>query len=182
MNKILAFIFSGFIIASNSQTPIIAHKSHSGTAVDFFIDPSSNFGDPGPQLLQVVRLNDSAYIEVYYAFSGIIYHDTIRKSQLQYYNKDIDSVYQQEYYKHVEYLNLKKGKDADRVKPPSLLLPKMIENPQPEPQKLDNNAPVPETTHKKKKRSYILFLFVITGGGMLLMQLFRIFKSQPSIT
>ncbi len=162
-----------------AQTAIIAHKSHSGTVVDFFTDPSSNFGEPGPQLIQVVRLNDSTYIEVYSEFSGVIYHDTIRKHRkIRTYHEDVDSIYQQEYYKnHVEYINLMNTADTGRVKTPSLQLQKMIEVK--EVQKPNYNRPAQEPNPKKKKRSYLLFLFGITGGGLLIVRaLNRMFTPQ----
>lgn len=164
---------------SQAQTAIIAHKSHSGTAMDFFIDPSTNFGDPGPQLIQIVRLNDSTYIEVYSEFSGFIYHDTIRKHRkISTYREDVDSIYQQEYYRHVEYINLKNTADSGRVKTPSLQLQKMIENTGPSPQESDYK-PVQEPNPKKKKRSYLLFLFGITGGGLLMLRMInRLFSPQ----
>jgi len=157
-----------------AQTAIIAHKSHSGTAVDFFIDPSSNFGDPGPQLIQVVRLNDSTYIEVYSEFSGVIYHDTIRKHRkISTYHEDIDSIYQQEYYKnHVEYINLMNRADTGRIKTPTLIEIKEVQKP-------NYNRPAQEPNPKKKKRSYLLFLFGITGGGLLIFRaLNRMFTPQ----
>lgn len=164
---------------SQAQTAIIAHKSHSGTAMDFFIDPNSNFGDPGPRLIQIVRLNDSTYIEVYNSFSGMIYHDTIRKNRkISTYHEDVDSIYQQEYYKHIEYINLKNTADTGRVKAPSLQLNQIIKNTEFSPQESDSK-PVQEPNPKKKKNSYLLFLFGITGGGLLMLRIInRVFSPQ----
>lgn len=162
-----------------AQTAIIAHKSHSGTAIDFFIDPSTNFGEPGPQLIQLVRLNDSTYIEVYSEFSGVIYHDTIRKHRkISTYHEDVDSIYQLEYYKnYVEYINLMNTTDTGRVKTPGPQLQKMIESK--EIQKPNYNRPAQEPNPKKKKKSYLLFLFGITGGGLLVFRtLNRMFTLQ----
>lgn len=182
MNKILVFIFGGLVLSASAQTAIIAHKSHSGGAIDFFVDPSTNFGEPGPQLIQIVRVDDSTYIEVYHSFSGMTYHDTVRKnSPFRNYNKDVDSIYQLDYYKHIEYINLKTTSDAERVKAPSFQPQRMIENSKSTPEKI-NREPIQETTPKKKKKSYLLFLFGITGGGMLLMRLFSRSKvAKPSI-
>ncbi|TSJ48081.1 hypothetical protein [Fluviicola chungangensis] len=158
---------------SQSQTSIIAHKSHSGTAIDFFVDPNSNFGEPGPRLIQIVRLNDSTYIEVYSEFSGMIYHDTIRKNRkISTYNEDIDSIYQQEYYKHIEYINLKHTADTGRVKAPSMQLQQLIKDTELSPQESDYK-PVQEPNPKKKKKSYLLFLFGITGGGLLILRILK---------
>ncbi len=165
---------------SQAQTAIIAHKSHSGTAINFFTDPNTNFGEPGPQLIQIVRLNDSTYIEVYHSFSGMTYHDTIRKHRkISTYREDVDSIYQQEYYNHVEYINLKNTADTGRVKAPSLQLQQMmIKNTESGPQESDYK-PVQEPNPKKKKKSYLLFLFGITGGGLLMLRLLnRLFSPQ----
>ena|SRR6218665_2607038 len=44
--KTFILIFSLFIIVQlHAQTPLIAHKSHSGSAVSYFIDPNANFGE-----------------------------------------------------------------------------------------------------------------------------------------
>ena len=165
---------------SQAQTAIIAHKSHSGTAINFFTDPNTNFGEPGPQLIQIVRLNDSTYIEVYHSFSGMTYHDTIRKHRkISTYREDVDSIYQQEYYNHVEYINLKNTADTGLVKAPSLQLQQMmIKNTESGPQESDYK-PVQEPNPKKKKKSYLLFLFGITGGGLLMLRLLnRLFSPQ----
>ena len=45
MKTILSIITFLAFISASAQTPIIAHKSHAGSAVSFFIDPSSNFGE-----------------------------------------------------------------------------------------------------------------------------------------
>lgn len=162
------FIF-GYTSFVQAQTAIIAHKSHSGTAADFFIDPNTNFGEPGPQLVQLVRLNDSTYIQVFYEFSGMIYHDTVHKNRrFNNYNPKVDSIYQQGYYKqHVEYINLKNTPDTGRVRKPSLQLNKMIEQPIVAPENQDVQQIQEENAPKKKKKSYLLFLFVVTGGGLL---------------
>lgn len=169
---------------SQAQTAIIAHKSHSGMAVNFVIDPNSNFGEPGPQLVQIVRLNDSTYIQVFQEFSGMIYHDTVRKnSPWGNYNPKVDSIYQQGYYKqHIKYINLENNADTGHIQAPSLQLHKIIEKEVITPENQDIQPMPEENTPKKKKKSYILFLFGITGGGMLLIRLFSRSKiAKPSI-
>lgn len=167
---------------SQAQTAIIAHKSHSGTAIDFFTDPNTNFGEPGPQLIQIVRLNDSTYIEVYNSYSGMIYHDTIRKNRkISTYHEDVDSIYQQEYYNHIEYINLKNTADTGQVKAPSLQLKQILKNTEFNPQEPEYK-PVQEPNPKKKKKSYLLFLFGITGGGLLLLRLLNRLLSPQVIS
>jgi len=167
-NRTLTFLFAGFILTTNAQTAIIAHKSHSGNAVDFFIDPSSNFGDPGPMLLQVIRLNDSTYVHVMSHWqSDFIFHDTIRYSSLE--GKVQDSIYTHDR-NRVELINFRNSPDSLKVKTPTQLKPyyELQAEPQPE------TAP-----KKKRKQSYLLFLFGITGGGLLAFRaLTRMFTRQ----
>lgn len=154
-------------LVSQAQTAILAHKSHSGTAADFFIDPSTNFGEPGPSLIQIVRLNDSTYVNVYSEFSGFIYHDTMHYNSRE--GKALDSLYQSEK-NYLELIDFKNSPDSLKVKTPTLRYNEL----QVEPQQ--------EAAPKKKKKSYLLFLFGITGGGMLLMRLFsRLFTPQVSL-
>jgi hypothetical protein len=158
MKTILLALICFTTFVSQSQTAIIAHKSHSGTAADFFIDPSGNFGDPGPQLIQVVRINDSTYVHVMSEFSGFIYHDTMRyNSQI---GKTSDSLYEREK-DYIQLINFKNSPDSLKVKMPTLRYNELEVEPQ------------QEVAPKKKKKSYLLFLFGITGGGMLLMRLFN---------
>lgn len=181
MKVLLITIVSFVCLISKAQTAIIAHKSHSGTAANFFIDPNSNFGEPGPQLIQIVRLDDSTYIQVFQEFSGMIYHDTVRKnSPWSNYNPKVDSIYQQGYYKqHIKYINLKNNADTGHIQAPSLQLHKMIEKEIITPKNQTIQPTHQENAPKKKKRSYLLFLFGITGGGLLMFRIFnRIFSPQ----
>lgn len=178
-------IFTLFICLAASlslaQTAIIAHKSHSGAAASFFTDPNSNFGEPGPQLIQIVRLDDSTYIQVFREFTGMIYHDTVRKnSRLSNYNPKIDSIYQQGYYKqHIKYINLKNNVDTGHIQAPSLQLHEMIEKEIVTPENKTIQPTPQENAPKKKKRSYLLFLFGITGGGLLMFRILnRVFSPQ----
>jgi hypothetical protein len=50
------------IFQSNAQTAIIAHKSHSGTASSYFIDPNTNFGIPSSIVLKRDTINDSTVV------------------------------------------------------------------------------------------------------------------------
>lgn len=171
---LLACLSASFI---HAQTAIIAHKSHSGTAGSFFTDPNSNFGEPGPQLIQIVRLNDSTYIQVYHEFSGMIYHDTVHKNRkFNHYNKDVDSIYQQAYYRHVEYINVQNKADTGHIKTPSLQLHQMIQNTEME---LQQAEPIPEAVPKKKKKNALLFIFLVGGGGLMAFRVLnRLFTRQ----
>mgnify|MGYP006182332927 CR=1 FL=1 len=146
---------------SHSQTAIIAHKSHSGTEMDFFTDPSTNFGEPGPQLIQIVRLNDSTCVHVYSEFSsGFIYHDTVRERTR--YELNIDSVKETQN-NRVEYVNFKHSPKSAKAKKPGNLIQL-----QEQPAELQQETPA-----KKKKRNALPFIFFVTAGGLLVFRFFN---------
>lgn len=166
MKGIIILAFTRFIAFAQAQTPLIAHKSHSGSSADFFIDPSANFGIPSRKLLQVVYVNDSTTVRVYTRFGDEFEYDTIRTATN--YSLNIDSVKQHApYLKKVEYVNFKHSSDTIKVK-------QSRREVQPQFEIQDQDQPEQQLQEpKKKKKSYLLFLFGITGGGMLLMRLFR---------
>lgn len=170
----LLFVCS-MTFVSQAQTAIIAHKSHSGTGLDFFTDPSANFGIPSRKLLQIVYLDDSTTVRVYSRFGDDFEYDTVRTATSYFLN--IDSVKQQTpYLNKVEYVNFKHSDRSSKIKQPKTEV-------RPDPEIRDNNQPEQrqEEPQKKKKKSYLLFLFGITGGGMLLMRLFRRPNVKPSL-
>jgi hypothetical protein len=163
-----------------AQTAIIAHKSHSGTASDFSSEAFGNFGIPSRKMVQVVYLNDSTTLNVYTRFDIEFEVDTIH-SPISY-NLNIDSIKKvSPYLQEIEYVNFKHSPKSAKSKIPvngsKLKSSESIEsNPLAQPN--------PVETHplQKKKKSYLLFLFGITGGGMLLMKLFGRSKIvKPSI-
>lgn len=161
-------------LISQAQTAIIAHKSHSGTAADFFVDPSGNFGGPAPRLVQVIRLNDSTSIEVIDHWDEIYRYDTVYKNPIYAdYNLNIDSI-REGFYDHVEYINFKNSPDSFKIKSPAYIAKPF--------ERVQQTNTKQEQSPRKKKRSYLLFLFGITGSGMLLMRLFSSAKNtKPSI-
>lgn len=149
-----------------AQTAIIAHKSHSGTAVDFFTDPSTNFGIPSRKLIQIVYLNDSTSIRVYSRFDDAFEYDTIR--QRMSYSLNIDSVKKESPgLKRIEYVNFKHSADSSRIKKSRQQLQKEQEI-QNQEEFIREDAP-----KKKKKGSALLFIFFVTGGGLLLFRFFN---------
>lgn len=166
MKTILVFSVCFIASLSQAQTAIIAHKSHSGKAVDFFTDPSTNFGIPSRELVQVVYLNDSTTLNVYTRFGNDFEYDTIHAAIS--YALDIDSIKKKvPYLREVEYINFKDSPKDLKPKTPGYRIQE-TENKE----IIENETPTNEPTPKKKKKSYLLFLFGITGGGMLLMRLF----------
>ena len=172
----LVFVLLICVSASfvQAQTAIIAHKSHSGAAVDFFMDPNTNFGIPRPRQIQVIRVNDSTCVNVYLHHNGDIYHDTIYTKTN--YNMNIDSVKKNGYQVGIEYVNFKRSSKNAKAKPPG----RHKEQVNPVKSSDSQMEQKQQNTPKKKKKSYLLFLFGITGGGILFMQLFRAPKSQRS--
>lgn len=114
------------------QTALISHKSHSGTAVNYAIDPSTNFGDPGPQKIYTEVLNDSTIVDHYgYSKSTIYFSDTIHLSTRQpKTTKIIDSL-----------------KTLQQQQTPSST-PKE----QYTPSKTESNVPLPLKTHESNKK------------------------------
>ncbi|WP_148235475.1 hypothetical protein [Fluviicola taffensis] len=168
----LTFLFAGFILSATSQTAIIAHKSHSGKAVDFFTEPSTNFGIPSPRLVQVIRLNDSTSIEVNDHYNGYYSYDTVCKNPVYAnYNLDIDSIKKDNYYhSDVDYINFKKSPKSVKQKSPGYDTKRIDELTPSEIQAEPTEEIAPK---KKKKKSAILFIFLVTGGGLLLMRTFN---------
>ncbi|MGV3611591.1 MAG: hypothetical protein ACO1N0_11615 [Fluviicola sp.] len=171
---ILAFVF--LFSLTNAQTPLIAHKSHAGVSISYLIDPSSNFGvirlspkqdfetwekNSLPQKTEVfIPLNDSVILKR--TTSGIsIGLPEIKTDTLS--NKKRYSVFE---FQH---------KYQDSVRKEKLVKWSF--------QYAAHSLNQPSAPIKKKKKSYLLFLFGITGGGLLFMQLFRSSKSiQPAIS
>lgn len=177
MNQILSGVFAVFVLSVSAQTPLIAHKSHSGTAISFFIEPSTNFGaikidlQPEPLINQTFKpVNDSVIIREVLDYEGqIIQMDTLtnknRYSPALFKWKYEDSIKREERQK-IQEEQLKYDEEQK----------KQLELQQ---QQINN----PSTSKKKEKKSYLFFLFGITGGGMLLMRLFgRSKNTNLSIT
>lgn len=166
MKQLLLLFVLSLSSLSQAQTAIIAHKSHSGSASDFFTDPSSNFGIPVKRLVQVIRLNDSTSIQVYDDRTGYFHYDTVyRHPVYSNYNLNIDSVKKRPYSNtEIEYINFKHSPKSAKPIAPGYN-PKKLDQKHLDQTKTDSQQ---EVTPKKKKKSYLLFLFGITGGGMLL--------------
>lgn len=180
MKLILTLAFTYFFSTGNAQTPLIAHKSHAGTSNSYAIASNSNFGaikvdfDREPEQMKPYKtekfkpLNDSVMIVEVTDFEQKLIQ--------------IDTVPNQQRYSpvHFEYMYrdsiLKKEKQY-REKEYQLKMEQEEELKKQQNQPVQESAPI-----KKKKKSYLLFLFGITGGGMLLMKLFSKSKTiQQSI-
>lgn len=176
--NILAFVITAS--ATNAQTPLIAHKSHSGSSDSYFVFASSNFGDnphlrkKSPQELYIlsdnetfIPLNDSTIVlEVRNFERQVIKTDTLQNKQ-----RHSPVLFQVLYEDSIRKKKLEENYKLEQEQEQE----EQIRKQQLESQE-QLNTPVPE---KKKKKSYLLFLFGITGGGMLLIKLLG--RSKPSI-
>ncbi|MDF3025899.1 MAG: hypothetical protein K0S23_206 [Fluviicola sp.] len=177
MKFFIILAFTAFLSLGNAQTPLISHKSHAGTSGSYLIASSSNFGvrriDYEKQIEQpkdityerkpykvenFKPLNDSIMIlEVTDLNQQLIEVDTLsnkkRLSTMMFHYVYADSV------KKAENLEIYK----QEIEKQEQLEKRQLESQQ----QLNQEA----TPAKKKKKSYLLFLFGITGGGMLLMKL-----------
>ena len=176
---ILAFAFT--ISAGNDQTPLISHKSHAGSSTSYLIASSSNFGaikidfhrpqeDLKPYRSEKFNpLNDSVIIlEVTDLDQQVIQLDTLPNKE-----KFSPMVFEFRYKDSI------RKKEIEESYKQEMEREEQLKKRQLESQQQINQEATPT---KKKKKSYLLFLFGITGGGMLLMKLFARSKTvKPSI-
>ncbi|TSJ48080.1 hypothetical protein [Fluviicola chungangensis] len=177
MYQVLTAIFAGSALLTTAQTPLIFHKSHAGTAINYVVNPMSNFGAiktdfdrPAPELKSYPAkhfrsMNDSAIIlEVTDFNQKIIETDTLsnkqRYSETVFRARYLDSIQKEEQMQHYQ----EELKQAEESQMQLELKQKQLDTPK----------------KKKEKKSYLLFLFGITGGGMLILKVFG--QSKPSIS
>lgn len=179
MKLILTLAFASSIFIGNSQTPLIAHKSHSGTLSSYTLATSSNFGaiemkfDPQSQPPQLYKsenfkaLNDSVIV-----FQVLDNQKVIRVDTLSNQNRYSTVLFEYQYKDSI------RKKEQEEIYKLESQQRELLEKQQLESQKQIKEESTPV---KKKKKSYLLFLFGITGGGMLLMRLFSRSKIIKSI-
>lgn len=63
MKKLIVIVGCAFSTTSFGQTPLIAHKNHSGSATTYEIDPSANFGMVAPEIQHIQIINDSTFVK-----------------------------------------------------------------------------------------------------------------------
>lgn len=78
MKKISLLFAASCSLTIFAQTPLIAHKSHSGNESSYEIDPSANFGMIAPEIQQIQIINDSTFVKKY-GFGHTLYElDTVK--------------------------------------------------------------------------------------------------------
>lgn len=146
MKTLTLYVVALFATSSLAQTPIIAHKSHAGSASNFFIEPSSNFGAiMEPHELRIrqkeVELKQNP-----------VYIDTLQVN---------DSV------RYINYRNNNQEIIQREVQSVPMVAKKQTSQP------VKSAVESKQIQRKSKpKRSYLLFLFSITFGGLFATRLF----------
>ncbi len=120
--KALTLVLYLFVIASfHAQTPLIAHKSHSGSEVSYFVDPNSNFGifiEPTYSLPGTAKtmdwywLNDSTMLRMIYENGEVVEQDTIiNRDRVEQYKFELED-YASQYEIHRKQDSIKKSADS----------------------------------------------------------------------
>lgn len=185
MKPIFTCICAAFVLSAHAQTPLIAHKSHSGSSASFLIAANSNFGQiridfdqqlKGPVTQQNFKpLNDSVMIHEITDLNQQVVKTTFLPNK----NRYSPVVFRMKYEDSISKAEQQRNNPQIPPKQPEQLQNEQPAQQQNQPQQPIDQQPIPA---KKKKKSYLLFLFGITGGGMLLTKLFsRKNISQPSI-
>lgn len=161
MKTILFLCSTLCLTAICAQTPLISHKSHSGTAINYFIDPNSNFGIDetttyGEKTFEYVPLNDKQVVRnIKNVFNYPIQVDTLRKPKRMSYErfteKDLKKIQKK--------LSKEESKaNADREKAQ---------------RKQEKAEDVPVNFQKKRNTpSFLLIFFAVSALGMIVMRLF----------
>jgi hypothetical protein len=79
MRYLFILIFLAGYLPSEAQTKPIAYKSHAGD-MDFFLpehQPEDDFGNPAPQIMKFVKINDTTVVEVLNDWGGPDFTDTV---------------------------------------------------------------------------------------------------------
>lgn len=184
MKPIFTSICTAFVLSANAQTPLISHKSHSGNSADFLVTANSNFGQIRIDFDQKFKepvtqqnftpLNDSVMIHEITDLNQQVVKTTFLPNKNHYSPVVFRMKYEDSIRKAEQQRNNPQLQPAQQ---------EQLQNKQPEPS-IQNNQVIElqQAPTKKKKKSYLLFLFGITGGGMLLTKLFsRKKSSQPTI-
>ena len=168
MNKFIGIICSSlFALVGHTQTGLIAHKSHSGSAKSYVFAEFGNFGEPGPILRIVQKINDTIVVMVSDNM-GFISSDTVYNHPLfSNPNLTIDSLKKSYYDSGIEFINFGKKIVDDESQN---ALPFVIE-PTQEAAPVEVKSKKQLRKEKRTKKSWIpLFLIGFgTFGGILLL-------------
>ena len=153
----------------NAQTALIAHKSHSGSEVSYFVDPNSNFGifiEPTYSLPGTAKtmdwywLNDSTILRMIYENGEVIEQDTIRnKDRVEQYKFELED-YTSQYEIHRKQDSIKKSAD-------SIFLHQFQVSPINE----KNYVPIIGTPKQNNNPSFLLVLLAVSAILMVLVRM-----------
>ena len=163
MKTFILFLCCSFTFLTYSQTPLIAHKSHSGVAKTYFIDPNSNFGEieifPEKVRHYYRSLNDSTVLRQTINRNGIEVKDTLKNGQREH----IDSFRQEDLRK------LKLVEDSIQKVNDSLMIEEYNKS-----QESEENTVSPVIGSPKQNNSNPSFLLVLFSVSAVLMILVRL--------
>lgn len=158
-----------------AQTPLIAHKSHSGAAATFFIDPNTNFGKvvefPEPVAPEVYNsyepLNDSTVVKrVTDKDNNIIAIDTLPNKQrhsigmFQYeYERQLEIRYRDSIMRLEDSIRLREYQESQKEESVIIGTPKN-----------DSNPP-----------SFLLIVLAVSSAGMIIIRLMGRSTSVPVV-
>ena len=169
MNKIIGIICSMlFALVGHTQTGLIAHKSHSGSAKSYAFAEFGNFGNPPPIVRMVQKINDTTIVMMQDDM-GAISIDTVYNHPLfSNPNMTIDSLKKTYYYgSEVEFINFEKKVVDDESQN---ALPYVVE-PTQEAVPVEVKSKKQLRKEKRTKKNWILFWVIGVGtfGGIVLM-------------
>lgn len=171
MKAILAVFFTISLVTIFAQTPLIGHKSHSGKALNYFIDPNSNFGIDvytkyGEKTVKYDKLTDTTVLRnTINRYDRIIYRDTLMKPKSVSYRKfkktDLKTFIESPKMKNsMSYVEVNTSK--------SMEMGESVEKRKPE-------VAIPVSVVKQPNQPSFLLIFVaVSAFGMIVMRLFSI--------
>jgi hypothetical protein len=161
MKKLILIVGCGISTSFFAQTPLIAHKSHSGSAVSYEIDPSANFGMVAPEIQHIQIINDSTYVKKY-GFGQTMYQLDTVKLRLNQIPADLRDSLAKVYHQPIII-------DSTQHIQPQTQEAKPI------------NKRVAKPVNKKKSSS-LLFILIFVSAGLLTTKIIEsFFKEQKSV-
>jgi hypothetical protein len=161
MKKLILIVGCGISTSFFAQTPLIAHKSHSGSAVSYEIDPSANFGMVAPEIQHIQIINDSTYVKKY-GFGQTMYQLDTVKLRLNQIPADLKDSLAKVYHQPIII-------DSTQHIQPQTQEAKPI------------NKRVAKPVNKKKSSS-LLFILIFVSAGLLTTKIIEsFFKEQKSV-
>lgn len=160
MKKICLLFAASCSLTIFAQTPLIAHKSHSGNESTYEIDPSANFGMVAPEIQQIQIINDSTFVKKY-GFGHTLYELDTVKLQLNQVPADLRDSLAKVYHRPVIIDSMQHIQpQTQEAKPINKRIAKPV---------------------NKKKSSSLLFILIFVSAGLLTTKIIEsFFKEQKT--